>query len=31
MLGDEHVKIICDVELKMLGHCSVSFGVEKNL
>jgi hypothetical protein len=31
MFGDEHVKIVCDVEFKMLGHCFVSFGDEKNL
>jgi hypothetical protein len=31
MFGDGHVKIVCDVELNMLGHCFVSFGAEKNL
>jgi len=28
MFGDGHVKIVCDLELKMLGHWFISFGVE---
>jgi hypothetical protein len=29
MFGDGHVKIVCNLELEMVGHWFISFEVEK--